>query len=84
MSRSYSARTVPVLHSLLCDLGEKATAKGAMPGDAQIIRLAQEELHAVLGVVRVAERQGPLVSAEWDMKLGRAFRRLEHAGGGKP
>lgn len=52
--RSYSARTVPVLHALLCDLGEMATRKDAKPGDAQVVRLAQEELHLVLAVVKAA------------------------------
>jgi len=55
--KSYSARTVPVLHALLCDLGAKATARGAMPGDVQIVRLAQEELHLVLAVVKAARRR---------------------------
>ena len=37
----------------------------------------QVELRAMLAVLRVVEKQGPLESAVMDIKLGRAWARLE-------
>jgi hypothetical protein len=51
-------------------------------GDAEEFQRVQREWKAILGVLRVVEKQGPLVSTDWDMKLGKAWARLDRASKG--
>ena len=69
-------QVAPALRALLADLRAEVKPGKEGAGDSQVLRVVEDEVRAVLGVVRVAEQAGPYHWRRDDLAMGRALARL--------